>query len=447
MKRVLVPAAALLAGLTFLAPLRGDEPSAAERGKAHLLGQAYNPPTIPLDVWQNLWKQWGLTEKPSDAEFARTLRERYGFDDAPYPNKGYPMGFREADLPLGLGKGVSQDCMLCHGGAIAGQSYVGLGNTTLDFQTFSEDLSRAMGRSGKTPFIFSNVRGTTEAAGFAVFLLGYREPDLSVRLSRLDLDLHDDMVEDPPAWWLLKKKKTMYCDGGGDQRSVRSLMQFMMSPLNAPSAFKNAEPEFKDIREYLLSLQPPKYPLPIDADLADRGEGLFLANCARCHGTYGANWTYPNKIIPLKKIGTDRKRFDGLSKKYGDYYNKSWFTEEYKTLPSVGYQAPPLDGIWATAPYLHNGSVPMVYGVLNSKARPKIFTRSYRTDLDAYDAQNLGWKVQVLDAPPDPDKTPAIERRKVYDTTQPGRGNGGHTYGDALTDPDRRAIIEYLKTL
>jgi putative ABC transport system substrate-binding protein len=42
---------------------------------------------------------------------------------------------------------------------------------------------------------------------------------------------------------------------------------------------------------------------------------------------------------------------------------------------------------------------------------------------------------------------PAIERRKVYDTTQPGRGNGGHTFGDRLTEAERRAVIEYLKTL
>jgi len=38
------------------------------------------------------------------------------------------------------------------------------------------------------------------------------------------------MIEDPPAWWLLKKKKRMYASAGSDQRSVRSLMQFMMSP-------------------------------------------------------------------------------------------------------------------------------------------------------------------------------------------------------------------------
>ena len=42
---------------------------------------------------------------------------------------------------------------------------------------------------------------------------------------------------------------------------------------------------------------------------------------------------------------------------------------------------------------------------------------------------------------------PARERRKVYDTTQPGRSNGGHTYGDDLTDDERLAVIEYLKTL
>ena len=35
----------------------------------------------------------------------------------------------------------------------------------------------------------------------------------------------------------------------------------------------------------------------------------------------------------------------------------------------------------------------------------------------------------------------------MYDTTQPGRGNGGHTYGDELTDDERTAVIEYLKTL
>ena len=95
----------------------------------------------------------------------------------------------------------------------------------------------------------------------------------------------------------------------------------------------------------------------------------------------------------------------------------------------------------------HNGSAPTVYHVLNSKARPKIFTRTYRTDLDAYDAGKLGWKVEVLSETPDAKKLAPIEYRKIYDTSRVGRGNGGHTYGDKLSDDERMAVIEYLKTM
>ena len=55
-------------------------------------------------------------------------------------------------------------------------------------------------------------------------------------------------------------------------------------------------------------------------------------------------------------------------------------------------------------------------------------------------------KFQILTQAAD-SRVPAIDRRKVYDTAQPGRGNGGHTFGDALTEEERMAVIEYLKTL
>src|SRR5262249_35776361 len=149
----------------------------------------------------------------------------------------------------------------------------------------------------------------------------------------------------------------------------RTLMQFMLSPLTPPSAFEKEEPTFADIRAYLLTLQPPKYPFPIDRDLAAKGQKVFEQTCSRCHGSYGEKWTYPNRIVPIDEIGTDRTRFAGLPRDYGEYYNKSWFAQEkhgwfgddYKGIWTAGYQAPPLDGIWATAPYFHNGSVPTVY--------------------------------------------------------------------------------------
>ena len=109
----------------------------------------------------------------------------------------------------------------------------------------------------------------------AVYLLGFREPDLKLRQPRIQLGLHDDMCEDVPAWWLLKKKKTMYFTGGADAHSVRSKMQFMMTPLTTIDDFNRHEPAFKDVQEYLLTLEAPKYPFPIDREKASVGEKIF----------------------------------------------------------------------------------------------------------------------------------------------------------------------------
>jgi mono/diheme cytochrome c family protein len=423
---------------------------AARRGEKALQTRAFNPPFWTKDAWDNVWKQWGMKEKPAD--FAQQMRDRYGMHEAPFENQGYPLGMREA--PILFQKGVATDCMLCHGGSIMGKSYIGLGNASLDMQSLYEDLNASAGRGAKTPFTFTHVRGTNEAGTMSVYLIAYREPDLRVRKPALEMDQKDFLCEDVPAWWLLRKKKTMYYTGTTNSRSVRSLMQFMMHPLNGPETFEKGEPVFRDVQAYLLSLRPPKYPFDIDAAKAKKGEALFKDTCARCHGTYGETWTYPNKIIPIEEIGTDRTRFDGISAKFGAYYNKSWFAkekagwvgDEFIVAPSVGYQAPPLDGIWATAPYLHNGSAPTVYHVLNSKARPKYSSRSYKTGQEDYDPARLGWKITQLERGADP-AVSGPERRKVYDTTLPGRGNRGHTYGDKLSDEERNAVIEYLKTL
>jgi mono/diheme cytochrome c family protein len=429
------------------------EPTTAERGRKALETRAFNPAGWSLKAYDEAWRQWDPRLKERPAPYPEAFRQHYGLHPAPFDNGRYPMGLREGKGLLVM-KGLTADCLLCHAGSIMGKSYVGLGNSSLDIQALFEDLSRASGLPGRLPFTFSNVRGTSEAGSFAVFLHSLRQPDLSLRLGRLDLDLRENLCEDTPAWWLLKKKKTMYQTGSTDARSVRALMQFMGVPSNGRAAFEREEPTFRDIQAYLLSLEAPRYPLPIDRDLAHLGEKVFRQTCSRCHGTYGKDWTYPNKIVPIDEIGTDRARYDGISPRLAEHYNKGWFAKEkhgwfgdgYRVRETAGYQAPPLDGIWATAPYLHNGSVPTVYHVLNSKTRPKIFTRSYRTDAEAYDAVKLGWKVEVLERGPDP-RLPAYERRQVYDTTQPGRGNGGHTFGDDLSEAERWAVVEYLKTL
>jgi hypothetical protein len=105
------------------------------------------------------------------------------------------------------------------------------------------------------------------------------------------------------------------------------------------------------------------------------------------------------------------------------------------------YKARPLNGIWATPPYLHNGSVPNLYALLSPVAeRPKIFYLGNRE----YDPVSVGYRTEEF---PDGFK---------LDTSIRGNSNSGHEFnngsgkgiiGPLLTSDERRALIEYLKTL
>ena len=97
---------------------------------------------------------------------------------------------------------------------------------------------------------------------------------------------------------------------------------------------------------------------------------------------------------------------------------------------------PPLDGIWITAPYLHNGSVPTLEALLNSSERPTYWSRDYENP--QYDYENIGWKYTEHEKP---------GSAVIYNTGLKGYGNYGHYFGDVLTAPERKAVIEYLKTL
>jgi hypothetical protein len=135
-----------------------------------------------------------------------------------------------------------------------------------------------------------------------------------------------------------------------------------------------------------------------------------------------------------------------LTKEFRDYYKQTWFGKEgeHRFEYAAGYVAPPLIGVWASAPYFHNGSVPTVYGVLTAEARPKYFRRV--GGAKEYDAKNLGLKIETLDAPA-PKDAPGEARRRIVDTTLPGLGNQGHPFGFKLSEKEKRQVIEYLKTL
>ncbi len=99
----------------------------------------------------------------------------------------------------------------------------------------------------------------------------------------------------------------------------------------------------------------------------------------------------------------------------------------------LGYIARPLNGIWATAPYLHNGSVPTLYDLLlPAEQRPtKFYTGSHE-----FDPVKVGYVTAA-----------GGDNQFSFDTSLEGNSNKGHDFGASLTEPQRLALVEYLKAL
>jgi hypothetical protein len=103
-----------------------------------------------------------------------------------------------------------------------------------------------------------------------------------------------------------------------------------------------------------------------------------------------------------------------------------------EVLERAVYRARPLNGIWATGPFLHNGSVPSIADLLlQPAARPATFYVGQR-EIDAA-------KVGFVNA-----EGPTT---MLFDTTIPGNSNSGHTYGTDLSAEDKDALVEFIKSL
>jgi hypothetical protein len=311
-----------------------------------------------------------------------------------------------------------------------------------------------------------------------------------------------------------------------------------------------------DLNSWVETLKAPAYPLAINTALAEQGAQLFHTldmwatgrnnpvprpagngSCAGCHGAYSPRYvTDPaflatpalegvaSYIVPMNIIGTDPVRVDtnneavqvaGATNFFG--YPQTAGTPndcgpqnraDLRGDRAPGYLAPPLYGVWATAPYFHNGSVPNVWEVLKPSDRKPLWRRvskparsdqqgrvimGFDTDLArAFDATKVGWKYDVIACewrgPFNPSVSPYIncdpnnpfsdplfqqimaevyssfiltwnilfpptftrrqmEDRKIYNTHMFGQGNEGHEFNSVLTDAERLAIVEYLKTL
>jgi mono/diheme cytochrome c family protein len=232
----------------------------------------------------------------------------------------------------------------------------------------------------------------------------------------------------------------------------------------------------------------------LDQSKVEKGKQLYVDHCQRCHlpvldspelqqsqywetGLEGHRFLHL-KEIPLDVIGTDPKAATNwhgrtantgilglgtvsaaqglklVTRKIADMnYDAMQLPSEQRiewngfrddgVTDNLVYRARPLAGMWATPPFLHNGSVPNLYQLLlPADRRDKIFYVGSRE----FDPKYVGFQ------------TAKFEDSFEFDTSQPGNSNQGHEFrnapagtagviGPELSDEGRWAIIEYLKSL
>lgn len=315
-----------------------------------------------------------------------------------------------------------------------------------------------------------------------------------LQLDRSNLRPANAAVSFPAVWntWRLDR---VQWNGAVLQPMGRNLLQAL--GLNANLIFDSNDKQFRTstsvkdlsrIEKLIQHLASPMWPGElfgaIDQAKASRGEKLYEQHCAHCHVP---KLTAPNKygqqfkhviLIPLEEIGTDplsATNFHNRTVKSGplglglltvadtaQYLTTHILEGQYKELDiseeqqnawnggrrntiqaPLAYIARPHSGVWALAPYLHNGSVPNLYQLLSPREeRENVFY----VGPTEFDPKNVGFISQ---------KT--IDTDFEFDTSIPGNSNAGHEFrpgsrqngviGPALSKAERWDLIEYLKTL
>jgi len=428
----------------------------------------------------------------SPANLAQAYYLRYGFvADAASPA-----------VPLNLlrkGRRYFANCSTCHAGRVAGDWVVGVPNNALDLQTFSEDVITLLVRDiapaypgPKVAFPFWDLRGPKRSAFiasqmpwnytkgtmnfgfFVMYYLGIRDRSWNLAPGFPDWgDARHVDEEFTPLFHSARKRtvpdgkgRILYAGEGPDiPRTL--IFTILLTADNSGARLRRLEPMLADLLAYADSVPAPPYPFAIDAGLAAEGQEVYAARCARCHGTYGEDPVFTSVITPLDEIGTDPGRvLWGPTPAWYRWVLESWAGNHGERdmvdgVPApgspdfyvpTGYLAPPLDGVWATAPYLHNGSVPTLRALFTHESkRPAVWTSVDRGG--PYNEAEVGLVYDELD----PERWAQMQGeldagslRAVYDCVDPNRtgtSNGGHRWTWELTEAEATAVIEYLKTL
>ncbi len=242
-------------------------------------------------------------------------------------------------------------------------------------------------------------------------------------------------------------------DAAAPSRRTAEIVTTFSAPVLGlhPDKATDAVEPIAEVLEFFVHYQPPRFPGTIDEAAATRGAVIY-ARCTECHGEYVERddhlglRNFPNRLSPLAEIGTDPMRAGAVDDSFATAVESTLLGITIDAQPTGGYVAPNLAGLWATAPYLHNGSVPTLHALMTPPERPaKFWVGGHKLDFVkigiagaanaageyAYAADYLPWS------------TP-----RLFDTALPGQSNRGHEHEfDGLTEADKSDLIEFLKQL
>lgn len=369
------------------------------------------------------------------------------------------------------------NCLVCHTAEIDGVAYFGAGTKTFDDKWLGDSLKTLTGPRWRGLL----ARGPEDAALAASahrILAGHhhdkidsltRARSTAFAASHVELYMRPNGgrmpgveevgrgdVKTPPLWHTAAKLPSgrWYSDGSFHGRiplmaSSMELEKDRSFDALAGVVMPKIKEEFDSV---IRHLRPPPYPYPIDRALAAQGRELFYSDrmgCASCHGVYdgAGNVDWPGVY---RDVGTDRARLEVVSAGFIAAFEASPIAAEGRLVRSHGYAATPLTGVWANYPYLHNGSVPTLEHLLGPvPERPVIFEVMAAR---GFDRVRVGQKLSLDRSAAGLDQPALLDRygadRNWFNTNREGSGNHGHDMWPRIaTEENRRALIEYLKTL
>lgn len=369
------------------------------------------------------------------------------------------------------------NCLVCHTAEIDGVAYFGAGTKTFDELWLGDALKQLTGETWRRTLPTGSADYAIAADAHRILNAHHHDKIDSIARARstafaashveMYMRTHNGQmprvdevgrgdVKTPPLWHTVAKMPSQrwYSDGSfhGPYPLMASSMELEKDrPFDALA--KVVVPRIKEEFDTVVRhLRPPHYPYAIDQALAARGRELFNSRdvgCANCHGVYDGrgNVDWPGLHMD---VGTDRSRLDVVSDQFIEAFNRSPLAADGSLQKSRGYAATPLTGVWANFPYLHNGSVPTLWHLLGPiSERPAIFQITAARTLDQV---RIGQPLYLDPASGRLGEAQLLRRfgddRNWFNTARPGAANIGHNMWPQIkTDANRRALIEYLKTL